>query len=128
MSDAGKRAGLTPTETAQWIMADEYKKGTLKSEFITPVGMNAISAGMTKMIAEDKALKINCMMDEDAQREANYTERTFYQFETNLKMNIYEKAPSRQDSDKDKPILRHKILRLSLRMSIKSCTKVHSFN
>jgi hypothetical protein len=43
------------------------------------------------------------MMDEDAQHEANYTERTFYQFETNLKMNIYEKAPSRHDSDKDKP-------------------------
>jgi len=103
MSDAGKRAGLTPTETAQWIMADEYKKGVLKSEFITPVGMNAISAGLRKMIAEDKALEINCMMDEDAQREANYTERTFYQFEANLKMNVYEKAPSRHDSENDKP-------------------------
>ena len=43
------------------------------------------------------------MMDEDAQREANYTERTLYQFEANLKMNIYEEAPSRHDSDNDKP-------------------------
>ena len=103
MSDAGKRAGLTPTETAHWVMADEYKKGVLKSEFITPVGMRAISAGLKRMIAEDKALKINCMMDDDAQLEANYTERTFYQFEANLKINIYDEAPSRHDSDNDKP-------------------------
>lgn len=104
MSDAGKRAGLTPTETAQWIMANEYKKGVLKSEFIAPVGMHAISKGLKRMIAEDKALKINGMMDEDALLEANYTERTFYQFETNLKMNIYEEAPLRHDSDNNNPM------------------------
>ena len=109
MSDAGKRAGLTPTETAQWIMADEYKKGALNDEFITPVGMNAISQGLKRMIAEDKALKINCMMDEDAQHEANYTEHTFYQFETNLKMNIYKEAPSRHDSDNYTPMRTGKI-------------------
>lgn len=109
MSDAGKRAGLTPTETAQWIMADEYKKGALNPEFITPVGMKAIIQGLRRMIVEDKALKINGMMDEDAQHEANYNERTFYQFETNLKMNIYKEAPSRHDSDNYSPMRTGKI-------------------
>jgi len=104
MAATGKRANLKPKETAQWIMANEYTKGALKSELITPIGMKAISEGLRRIVVEDKVLKSSGMMDEDTQREANYTEHAFYQFETNLKMNVYKEAPSKQNPDNYEPI------------------------